>query len=83
MGATENTSWNQTVLCKNSLKDTPQKRDLRNKREMTSAEKAENIDPDDPEVASRLQKRGWTERSTTTSKNMTRGAKTFSDGCHL
>lgn len=79
----ENCSSDRGALRKNTLKDTPLKKSLQNKRDRSSAQKIDITDIDDLEVATPTEKRARTELSTRLSKIMTRGAKKSSNGSRL
>lgn len=65
------------------MKNTPRRRSLRNKRDRLSAQKVKIINPDDLEVSSPPKKSTRMERSTTSSKKVTRNREKLSNGSRL
>lgn len=69
----------QRATCENDLDETLGKRGLPNSKYRRSAQEIQTINPDDLEVASFQKKRARMEKSTTSSRSITRSARKFSD----
>lgn len=76
-------SLNRDVLGESSLKNSPRKRRMRNKREENCVQVVEIINLDYEKVAFQPKNRARTEIYTTTSKIITRSTNHSSDGSHL